>query len=86
MSICSHACDYGQNEPYKFTHYLVLSRIWRWTAEETQTAMEDMQATNPLTKKRKKNRREPAEALPTVNSYHPEDECIQKVCPFLDNK
>lgn len=74
---------YGQNEPYQFTHYLVLSRIWRWTAEETQAAIEDIQPTNPPTKKRKQKRRMPAAAFPMVNSYHPEDECIQKVCPFL---
>lgn len=54
--------------------------------------MQSMQPTNPNppTKKRKRKHREPAlapaEAFPTVNSYHPEDECIQKVCPFLDNK
>ena len=48
--------------------------------------MTNMQPTNPLTKKRKKKHLEVAQALPTVNSYHPEDECIQKVCPFLDNR
>lgn len=48
--------------------------------------MKNMQPTNPLTKKRKKKHLEVAQALPTVNSYHPEDECIQKVCPFLDNR
>lgn len=82
-SIPSHTFGYGQNEPYKFTHYLILSRIWRWTADEAQAAMEDVQPTNPPIKKRKQKDRALAEAFPTVNSYHPEDECIQKVCPFL---
>ena len=68
-----------QNEPYTFTHYLILTRTYRLTPEQLQ----ELEATAPRPSKRHKNR----EPLPTANnsggpstySFHPEDEYIQKV-------
>ncbi|KAI0075925.1 hypothetical protein K474DRAFT_1663691 [Panus rudis PR-1116 ss-1] len=59
------------NEPYRFTHFILISRIYRLSAEEAA----ELEARAPRTKRHKG-------ALPTsgggVFSFHPEDEVISK--------
>ncbi|KAH9949480.1 p21-C-terminal region-binding protein-domain-containing protein [Amylocystis lapponica] len=61
-----------ENEPYNFTHFLFLSRIYRLSPEEEA----EMQAPVPRTKRRKQ-----AVAAPPsgVYPFHPEDELIRRV-------
>ncbi|PCH33067.1 hypothetical protein WOLCODRAFT_111218 [Wolfiporia cocos MD-104 SS10] len=62
------------NEPYRFTHLLVFSRVYKLTAEEEA----ELQGPAPRTKRQK-------HAVPTqpspgrVYPFHPEDEHIQKL-------
>ncbi|KAF8525254.1 p21-C-terminal region-binding protein-domain-containing protein [Hysterangium stoloniferum] len=67
-----------ENEPYTFSHYIFISRTYRLSAEE-ENAMEDVQMTSPPTKRSKKKFTPAAKpTVPSVHSFHPEDEQIQK--------
>jgi len=59
-----------ENEPYKFTHFLLFSRIYRLSAEEAA----DLHSTAPKSKRQKG-------APPNVGGvfpFHPEDEILEK--------
>lgn len=62
-----------KNEPYRFTHLLFISRVYRLSAEEAA----ELHASKPRTKRNK------GSSAPTsgggVFSFHPEDEQIQQV-------
>ncbi|GBE78634.1 Protein bcp1 [Sparassis crispa] len=61
------------NEPYRFTHLLFVSRIYRLSQEE----QEERQGTAPRSK-RQKQAPTSAPSTPGLYPFHPEDECIQK--------
>ena len=63
---------FTQNEPYDFKHFVIISRIYRLTAEEAA----DLQAAAPPTKRQKQSDPPPAAG---VYSFHPEDELIRRV-------
>lgn len=64
------------NKPYRFSHYLILSRIWRASAEEEA---EEGSSNSAARSKRRKTESVPEGATgPKTHSFHPEDECIQK--------
>jgi len=64
------------NEPYKFTHYILVSRIYRLTAEEAA----ELHAKAPQSKRHKGG-------LPTntggVFPFHPEDEVLEKFASHI---
>ena len=57
----------NEKEPYDFTHYLILSRVY----EEEASSMDD-EHTGPQRKKRK------GESLNEIMYFHPEDEVLHK--------
>ncbi|KAG8835785.1 Mss4p nuclear export [Serendipita sp. 399] len=61
-------------KPYRFSHLLILSRAWKSTAEEG----DDAETKSPPTKRHKGDQKS-QNLVPNVNSFHPEDACIQKV-------
>ncbi|EMD41510.1 hypothetical protein CERSUDRAFT_101946 [Gelatoporia subvermispora B] len=63
------------NEPYRFTHLLFISRIYRLTPEEEA----EMQEAAPRNKRQKQSAPAPAPSTPGVYSFHSEDEDIQKI-------
>ncbi|KAG8900347.1 hypothetical protein FRB99_006105 [Tulasnella sp. 403] len=69
-----------EKEPYTFENYIVLSRIYRLSAFDVNSMMEDEEQapTGGSTKKRKVERLRPQAG---THSFHQEDECIQKAGP-----
>lgn len=65
------ACDEG--EPYHFSHFLVLSRTFTLSGEETETVL----ASNQQQKRRKGA--QVSSSTAGVSSFHHEDYCIKKV-------
>ena len=63
-----------QNEPYDFKHLLIISRIYRLSAEEAA----ELQAASPRTKRQKQSAPPPAAG---VFPFHPEDDIIRRVRP-----
>ncbi|KAI0369884.1 hypothetical protein BV20DRAFT_967212 [Pilatotrama ljubarskyi] len=59
------------NEPYDFTHLLLISRVYRLTAEEAA----ELQASAPRTKRQKQS--EPPQGA-GVYPFHPEDDIIRR--------
>ncbi|TBU30780.1 p21-C-terminal region-binding protein-domain-containing protein [Dichomitus squalens] len=59
------------NEPYDFKHLLIISRIYRLTAEEAA----ELQASAPPTKRQKQSNPPPAAG---VYPFHPEDDYIRR--------
>lgn len=67
-----------QNKPYRFSHYLILSRIWRASSDDEAEASASKGPSAPS--KRRKTTSVPAgQSGPKTHSFHPEDACIQKV-------
>ncbi|TFY81800.1 hypothetical protein EWM64_g2214 [Hericium alpestre] len=66
-----------ENEPYHFTHFLLISRTYRLSAEEEA----EMQATAPQTK-RQRNSAPISSSGGGVHSFHHEDDLIQKAASF----
>ncbi|OCH94221.1 hypothetical protein OBBRIDRAFT_789559, partial [Obba rivulosa] len=62
------------NEPYRFTHYLIISRIYKLTPEEEA----ELQAMAPRNKRQKQITPQPS-SMPGVYPFHPEDEDIRKI-------
>ncbi|KAG8824975.1 Mss4p nuclear export [Serendipita sp. 401] len=60
-------------KPYHFSHLLILSRVWRSTAEE-----EGSTGMKPPPNKRQKGDKGRPKTAASVYSFHPEDDCIQK--------
>lgn len=75
----THALNPFQNEPYQFSHYLIVTRTYKLSAEDEA---ELSQATEQRPKKTKqpKPMLGNASGAGGVYSFHPEDEVIQKVC------
>ncbi|EIM92015.1 uncharacterized protein STEHIDRAFT_136065 [Stereum hirsutum FP-91666 SS1] len=63
----------ADNEPYAFTHYLIISRTYRLSSEEEA----ELQAAQPQTKRHRKDQAEP-KGHGGVFSFHHEDEQIAK--------
>jgi len=64
------------NEPYKFTHYLLVTRTCKLSAEDAATVNAD--TAGPPSKKTKRQNPLPENiGNGGVFSFHPEDECIQ---------
>ena len=61
-----------QNEPYDYKYYIIISRVYRLSAEEAA----ELQASSPRTKRQKQS--EPPTAA-GVYPFHPEDDYIRKV-------
>ncbi|KAI0762480.1 p21-C-terminal region-binding protein-domain-containing protein [Fomes fomentarius] len=59
------------NEPYDFKHLLIISRVYRLTAEEAT----ELQASSPRTKRQRQSNPPPAAG---VYPFHPEDDVIRK--------
>ncbi|KAI0757551.1 p21-C-terminal region-binding protein-domain-containing protein [Daedaleopsis nitida] len=59
------------NEPYDFKHFLIISRVYRLTAEEAA----ELQAASPRTKRQKQSDPPPAAG---IYPFHPEDDYIRK--------
>ncbi|TFY66396.1 hypothetical protein EVG20_g4697 [Dentipellis fragilis] len=64
------------NEPYNFTHFLIISRTYRLSPEEAA----EMQASAPQSKRQRNAA--PAPAPGGVYSFHHEDELIKKYASF----
>ncbi|TFY60053.1 hypothetical protein EVJ58_g5386 [Rhodofomes roseus] len=64
------------NEPYNFTHLLVMSRIYRLSPEEEA----ELQGPAPRSKRQKQIAQQPSSG--GVYPFHPEDEQIQKAHCF----
>ncbi|TFK57727.1 hypothetical protein OE88DRAFT_1618886, partial [Heliocybe sulcata] len=62
------------NEPYRFDHYLFISRTYKLSAEEAA----ELIASAPRSSKRQRNAIDPMRSDGGVYSFHPEDEFIQK--------
>ena len=67
-----------QNEPYDFKYLILVSRIYRLTAEEAA----ELHASAPRTKRQKQS--EPPQGA-GVYPFHPEDDIIRKVRPALSS-
>ncbi|PVF97541.1 hypothetical protein CPB86DRAFT_706801 [Serendipita vermifera] len=65
------ASDDGK--PYRFSHFLILSRVWK------STAGEEDEPSAPSSKKRKVIETSVNNSLSRTYNLHPEDECIQPV-------
>ncbi|KAI0717511.1 p21-C-terminal region-binding protein-domain-containing protein [Cerioporus squamosus] len=59
------------NEPYDFTYFIIISRVYRLSAEEAA----ELQASSPRTKRQKQSEPPPAAG---VYPFHPEDDYIRK--------
>ncbi|KAG8911033.1 Mss4p nuclear export [Tulasnella sp. 408] len=78
-----------QDEPYNFTHYVILSRLYRLSAADVaslndEADAEAMSAASPKPKKKKKRKsvkstEEEESFQPGTFSFHLEDDVIQKV-------
>jgi len=73
-----------ENEPYQFSHYVIVTRTYMLSAEDEA---ELAQPTDPPSKKSRQNRQSKprlgnAAGPGGVYSFHPEDECIQKFASF----
>lgn len=78
VRISKHAVSFSpqnQNEPYNFSHLLIISRIYRLTPEEEA----ELQGPAPRTKRQKQAAPQQASSG-GIYPFHPEDEHIQKVC------
>jgi len=62
------------NEPYRFSHLLFISRTYRLSAEQAQELQ-------PQSRRKKQKAAQPA-AVGGVFSFHPEDEYIQKFASY----
>ena len=65
-----------QNEPYRFTHLVFVTRVYRLSAEEAA----ELHSATPRTKR---NKGISAPQGGGVFSFHPEDEQIQKVSTLI---
>lgn len=75
-----------QKEPYNFDHYIIFSRLYKLTAGDVDSMMEDVEDTAPPTKKQKKKAKISTQAglpKPGTFPFHVEDETIQKVRPHM---
>lgn len=70
---CPHRSGCSQNEPYNFTHLLIISRIYRLSPEEEA----ELQGPASRSKRQKQTAQQPPSR--GVYPFHPEDEQIQKV-------
>ncbi|KIJ45060.1 hypothetical protein M422DRAFT_167173, partial [Sphaerobolus stellatus SS14] len=66
------------NEPYNFSHFLFVSRLYRLSAED-EDAMEDVQETSRPAKRAKKKNAGPVPKAGGTYPFHPEDEHIARV-------
>jgi BCCIP len=73
-----HSLTFPQNEPFQFSHYIVIARTYKLSAEDE---VELTHLTDPPSKKSKQFKPRLGNAFGTggVYSFHPEDEVIQKV-------
>jgi hypothetical protein len=62
-----------QGKPYRFSHFLIISRFWRSAPGEEEPIP-------PSSKKRKVVEPIVDDSISKIYSFHPEDECIQPVC------
>lgn len=81
---CRHS---SQNEPFNFTHLIFVSRVYKLTPEEEDAMTIARQQPGKASKRQKSqnsneetNDRSPDGVYP----FHPEDEEIRKVHPFID--
>lgn len=76
---------HNKNEPYAFTHYIFVTRTYRLSAADASAMAIEVDSSEAASRpsKRRKNRPQVQAAQqqgPGTYSFHPEDECIQKVC------
>ncbi|PAV21651.1 rhamnolipids biosynthesis 3-oxoacyl-reductase [Pyrrhoderma noxium] len=74
-----------ENEPYAFTHYLIITRTYRLTPQQ----LAELEESEQRPSKKPKTRLPPAttanDGLISTYSFHPEDEYIQKHATFTSD-